>query len=182
MNHKSFYNPAVHHRRSIRLNGYDYSDPGAYFVTICTYDRICLFGKITNGEMKLNGYGDIVRDEWEKSPLIRAEIELGPFVIMPNHFHCIIKIIDLANDRRGVRPDAPTRRPGPSKYSVGAWAAGFKSVVTKRINLLRKTPGSPVWQRNYYEHIIRNETSYNAIAAYIANNPAQWEQDSLFMG
>jgi putative transposase len=181
MNNKSSYNPAIHHRRSIRLPDYDYSQPGAYFITICAYQHACLFGAIVDGEMRLNQYGKIVRNEWEKSALIRAEIKLGEFVIMPNHIHCIVKIIETDDGRRGVRPDAPAQQPGPSTKSIGAWVAGFKSAITHCINTMRNSPGMPVWQRNYYEHIIRDEKSYDAIAEYIANNPAQWVQDPLFI-
>jgi REP element-mobilizing transposase RayT len=185
-----------HHRRSIRLPGYDYSAAGAYFITICTHDRECLFGQIVNGEMRLNALGEIVRAEWEKSAIIRAGIELGPYVIMPNHFHGVVVIVDCgrgdplrgqAGRCRGVRPDAPTDGPtgntrptGPKPKSIGAFIAGFKSAATLRINQIRATPGAPVWQRNYYEHIIRDDASYETIAAYILNNPAQWEQDQLF--
>ena len=171
-----------HHRRSIRLPGYDYADAGAYFITICTHGRACLFGQVVDGEMRLNALGEIVREEWEKSATIRAEIEIGEYVIMPNHFHAIVMI------GRGVRPDAPTEnRPdtptfpiGPKPKSIGALIAGFKSAATTRINQTRQTPGAPVWQRNYYEHMIRDEQSYQNIAAYILNNPRQWEADELF--
>jgi len=171
-----------HHRRSIRLPGYDYADAGAYFITICTHGRACLFGQVVDGEMRLNALGEIVREEWEKSATIRAEIEIGEYVIMPNHFHAIVMI------GRGVRPDAPTEnRPdtptfpiGPKPKSIGALIAGFKSAATTRINQTRQTPGAPVWQSNYWEHIIRDEQSWQNIAAYIQNNPQQWEQDQLF--
>jgi REP element-mobilizing transposase RayT len=135
--------------------------------------------------MRLNALGQIVREEWEKTAAIRAEIELGPYVIMPNHFHGIVMIVD---DGRGIwriagkgdRPVALTSPTGPKPKSIGALIAGYKSAVTRQINLVRQTPGAPVWQRNYYEHIIRDERSYQNIAAYILNNPAQWEADQLF--
>ncbi len=184
MTNQPRYNPQIHHRRSIRLKGYDYSQAGAYFITICTHNRECLFGQIVNSEMHLNEYGETVRDEWEKSTHIRAEIELGEFVVMPNHFHGIV----LITGSRGDRPVAPTAAPtltapppnGPKPKSIGALMSGFKSAVTKRINIQRGTPGVPVWQRNYWEHIIRNEQSYLDIATYIINNPAQWELDKLY--
>lgn len=184
----------VHHRRSIRLPGYDYAAAGAYFITICTQGRECLFGQVADGEMRLNDLGEIVREEWEKSARMRVEIELGEFVVMPNHFHAIVVI--RWGDGRGDRPVARTeekpvartknrpdgqKRPnGPDSRSIGALMAGFKSAVTGRINQIRKTPGTPVWQRNYYEHIIRDEQSCENIAAYILNNPRQWEADQLF--
>jgi REP element-mobilizing transposase RayT len=189
-----------HHRRSIRLPGYDYAAAGAYFITICTYGRACLFGQIVDGETRLNALGEIVREEWEKSASIRAEIEIREYVIMPNHIHAIVMIhwgAGLANGM-GDRPVARTEekpvartenrpvarteeRPnGPDSKSVGALIGGFKSAATTRINQIRNTPGAPVWQRNYYEHIIRDEPSYENIAAYILNNPQQWEADQLF--
>lgn len=177
------YNPEIHHRRSMRLKGYDYSRAGAYFVTICTHDRECLFGEIVNGEMQENDYGRIVTAEWLRSTIIRAEIELGEFVTMPNHFHGIIHIVD---DLRGDRPVAPTPAtpnpaivPGPQEKSIGAMMAGFKSAATKRINEFRQSPGAPMWQRNYYEHIIRDEEDYLRIAEYIGTNPQRWIEDKL---
>ena len=172
------YNSDIHHRRSIRLKGYDYSQSGAYFVTVCTQNRECLFGEIVAGEMVLNEFGKIVADEWIKTGEIRDEIELDAWVVMPNHFHGIVII------RRGDRPVAPTPvaptpapLSGPRPKSIGSLMSGFKSAVTKRINEIRKTPGISVWQRNYYEHIIRNEKSLENIRNYIIHNPAQWEED-----
>jgi putative transposase len=177
------------HRRSIRLPGYDYSSEGLYFVTIVTHERESLFGNILDGEMCLNPLGDIVREEWLRSPQIRAEIELDEFVIMPNHFHAIFSII-RTGDRpvapttnpvtNTTMPVAPTKQPGPPPKSVGSFIAGFKSSVTKRINLLRHTPGLPVWQRNYYEHIIGTDREYDQIAEYIFSNPQNWQSDSEY--
>jgi REP element-mobilizing transposase RayT len=206
------YNRLIHNRHSIRLQGYDYSSEGVYFLTICTYQHQQLFGKIEYGIMYLNQYGQIVRDEWEKSAIIRAEIELGEYVIMPNHMHAIVFIVD--NPRRGVRPNAPTmnaptmnapttnantmnvnminsnttygktnsenKPPGLQSKSIGSLMSGFKSSVTKQINLIRNTPGEPVWQRNYWDHIIRNDESFYKIEDYIINNPVNWHQDQLF--
>jgi len=170
------YNPDIHHRRSIRLQGYDYSSPGAYFVTICTQNRECLFGDIVNGKMVLNDIGKIVADEWIKTGDIRDEIELDAWVVMPNHFHGIVMI------RRGDRPVAPTSAPlpGPRPKSIGSLMSGFKSAVTKRINKIRQTPGISVWQRNFYEHIIRNETELGNIRQYIINNPLNWQSDENY--
>jgi REP element-mobilizing transposase RayT len=123
--------------------------------------------------MVLNGYGEIVREEWLRSSKIRSEIRLGEYVIMPNHFHAIVYIVDHRDDRRGDGPwgDRPVAPTGSKPKSLGAFMAGFKSAVTKRINAMRNTPGMSVWQRNYYEHVIRNETDYHRIAEYIADNP-----------
>lgn len=178
------YNPLIHNRNSIRLQGFDYSSEGAYFLTICTHQKQMLFGKIIYGQMNLNQFGLIVRDEWEKSAIIRAEIEMGEYVIMPNHMHAIVII------RRGVRPNAPTtpndKTNGQNNFSglqsktIGSLISGFKSTVTKQINLIRNSPGEPVWQRNYWDHIIRNDESFDRIVDYINTNPTNWDQDQLF--
>jgi len=166
-----------HHRRSIRLREYDYSQPGFYFITVCTAQRECLFGEIVDGEMVLNEYGQMVRDEWAKTASIRREITLDEYVIMPNHFHRILVIVDGRGDRPVARTETQS---GPMPRSIGAFVAGFKSAVTQRINTKRQTPRQPVWHRNYYEHIIRNDSELNGIREYIRNNPAQWELDDLY--
>jgi len=126
----------------------------------------------------LSKVGEIVADEWVKTPKIRQEIKLDTFVIMPNHFHAIVWLLC-----RGDRPVAPTKksnRPvGPQSQSIGAIMAGFKSAVTKRINEYQNTPGRPFWQRNYYEHVIRDEDDYHRIIEYISTNPQRWLEDSL---
>jgi REP element-mobilizing transposase RayT len=187
------YNPDKHHRRSIRLPGYDYSQPGAYFVTICAYQRQCLFGDVVNGQIILNQYGAIVADEWQKSSVIRQEIELDGWVVMPNHFHGIVIIKNIvgknrdrivkngnvnvgANGRSPLRDNALVQMKSKSLSSL---MAGFKSIATKKINILRDTPATPLWQRNYYEHIIRDRDAMDKIRQYIINNPVSWEIDQL---
>jgi putative transposase len=183
------YDPAIHHRRSIRLRGYDYAQAGAYFVTLVTQGRECLFGEIVEGVMRLNDAGEIARAEWEKSAEIRREIELDAFVVMPNHIHGIVVIVEPGTGGADGRPPLPDmvapedggrgRPPLPRKQkSLGAFIAGFKSAATKRINEVRVLPGVPVWQRNYCEHVVRNETDLTRIRAYIANNPLAWASDS----
>ena len=166
-------------RRSIRLKGYDYTQAGGYFVTVCTQNRECLFGEIADGEMVLNEYGTIVADEWRKTAQIRNEIELGEWVVMPNHMHGIVIIIS-GNDRRGTARRAPTEQFGkPVSGSLPTIIRSFKSAVTRRINELRNTAGAKLWQRNYYEHIIRNDDEYNQIVRYIRHNPINWNDDKL---
>ena len=172
---KPKYNPDIHHRRSTRLKGYDYSQPGAYFITIFTKNRECLFGDIVHDEMVLNEFGRIVEHEWRITPEIRKEVELDCFQIMPNHFHAIILIIDSTDVRANGR--SPLRM---KPRSLSSLMAGFKSKTTKTINQLRKTPGLAVWHRNYYDHIIRNEESLHRLREYILKNPANWEKDKLF--
>lgn len=173
-----------YHRRSIRLKDYDYRNAGAYFITICAYRWECIFGKVVGREMRLNEYGEIVQDEWLKTALVRPNIELDEFMVMPNHMHGILVLDDNAGGThekpcatqrvtRAPRRVAPTKRPiGPEAGSVGAIVGQYKSIVTKRINRRRGTPGYAVWQRNYHEHIIRDEDELNRIRFYIANNPA----------
>ena len=173
------YDPNKHHRRSIRLKGYDYSQPGAYFVTICAYQRQCVFGDVVDGQMVLNQYGMVVADEWQKSSAIRREIKLDAWVIMPNHFHGIVIINNNPVGANGRSPLPNNRHPQMKPKSLSSLMAGFKSITTKKINILRDTPETPLWQRNYYEHIIRNEEAMNKIRQYIINNPLSWENDQL---
>lgn len=204
------FNRDIHHRRSIRLRGYDYSQPGAYFVTACTWQREHLFGEVIDGEMVLNEPGEIVAAEWLQTAVKRPSITLGEFVVMPNHFHGIVIIgtntvgatcwspksknhattsnpVPTPNPATTPNPapisnGATSRSPlhGPSPSSVGALIAGFKCAVTTRINTLHNTRGRPIWQRNYWERIIRSEDEYRALCAYIRENPAQWALDSLY--
>ncbi len=177
------YNPEIHHRASIRLQEYDYSSVGAYFVTICTFQRKCLFGEIIDGKMNLNEYGEIVKNEWIKSSEIRQEIELDEWIIMPNHFHAIIfittfKTLEASNSsspHNRSQGTAPSMKP----KSLSSLVAGFKSATTASINTKRDAAGTPVWQRNYYENIIRNELALEKIRQYVQNNPISWEIDQL---
>ncbi|MBM4462743.1 MAG: transposase [Chloroflexi bacterium] len=161
------------HRRSVRLKGYDYAQEGAYFVTICTRDRECMFGDEHNGEIRLNQYGLIVREEWLRTAELRENAKLEACVVMPNHLHGIIAI----TNRRGVSPYAPTGTLRSPSHTLGAIVRGFKSASTKLINETRHTPGTPVWQRNYYEHVIRDEDDLQRIQQYILDNPAHWAED-----
>jgi len=169
------YPPEIHHRRSVRLPGYDYARNGIYFITICTQNRECLFGEIVDGAMRLHEAGRFVSEEWEKTAEIRGEIDLDEWLVMPNHFHGIL----VVSDGRGTARRAPTveRFGQPVSGSVPTVVRAFKSAVTKRINELRGTPGAKLWQRNYYEHIIRNNDDLNRIRQYIMDNPARWDLD-----
>ena len=161
------YDPNVHHRRSIRLKDYDYAQAGAYFVTICVWNRECLFGDILDGNMLINGLGDLVLFTWKDLVNHVGNIELNTFVLMPNHCHGLI-VIDQAKAADSMRP-----------HRLSEIVRQFKTFSAKRINAYRDTPGIPVWQRNYYEHVIRNEADFNRITDYIANNPQRWAEDSL---
>ena len=165
------FDPQKHHRRSIRLKGYDYSQAGAYFVTIVAWQREILFGEIVNGEMMLNDFGQIVSEKWQWLETQYEYVELGAWIIMPNHHHGILVI----HDGRGGSRSAPT--PPIKTKPLGGLIGAFKTVSTKHINLLRNMEGQVVWQRNYYEHIIRNEREMDRISRYIESNPSQWTDD-----
>jgi len=170
------YDPDKHHRRSIRLKGYDYALSGAYFVTLNTQHGEHLFGEIVDGEMQLNEYGEIVQACWDETPAHFARVELDAFVVMPNHVHLIVILTDDAS--RGTACRAPTPTFGkPIPDSLPTIIRSFKSAITKRINELRDTPGAPVWQRNYYEHVIHDERELDAVRRYVVNNPATWNKD-----
>ena len=175
-------------RRSVRIQGHDYSESGEYFVTICTFQMRCLFGGIKNGQIRLNPFGQVVEEEWLKTSCLRSDVKLDEFVIMPNHVHGIVKFRDfqaeqkLACDpfkRTAVRPYAehvssPLRCP---PGSLGSIVKGFKSACQRRINLLGQTPEKPVWQCNYHEHIIRGDEDLNDVREYILANRLRWEQE-----
>lgn len=204
------YNPHIHHRRSIRLKGYDYTQAGLYFITICCQDRICRFGDVINGEMILNDAGTMVENEWLKLPERFQNIQLHEYVVMPNHFHAIMEIIgatlvvaqnntiapvwvslvDTQNDDDSQNNDDSQKgQPqgiAPTGKTVGDMVGAFQSIVTLEYIRGVKTLGwqpfdGKLWQRNYWEHIIRNEQSYQRILEYIINNPAKWADDKFYI-
>ncbi len=179
------FDPPRYNRRSIRLKGYDYSQPGAYFVTLVAKNRVYLFGEIEHGQMRLNDIGRCAADTLT-SLQRHFSMRLDAWVIMPNHMHCILAIHctgEASDESRiiAIRPklmDASPQRPiGTNSGSLGAIIQNYKSISTRRINTLRRTPGVQVWQRNYYEHIIRDEADWQKIADYIENNPSKWAED-----
>jgi REP element-mobilizing transposase RayT len=175
----------------MRLPNYNYSNAGNYFVTIKCFARINLFGQIMDGEMFLNAFGKIAYDQWCLTPLIRPNIGLGQFVIMPDHIHGIINIkanniewFLKTNNNNGIIDSFHSRSfqpPSPSLLSpsqtLGAIIRGYKGVVTAKINEIRDTPGEKVWQRGYHDHIIRNKLAYHRISRYIVNNPKNWKDE-----
>ena len=154
-------------RKSLRLPSYDYTEPGSYFITLCTYDRSCLFGDIVGGESKSNGVGRIVETCWLGIPQHFPGVELDLYVVMPNHVHGLVTLLDTTNE--------PT--PNHPRQDIHAVIGGFKSAATRQVNAMRNTPGVALWQRSYYEHVIRSEKGLDRIREYIANNPAKWELD-----
>jgi len=183
------YNPDIHHRQSIRLKDYDYTQAGAYFITICTKDRECLFGDISDNNLHYNDYGQIAYEFWLKIREHFSNSELDGFIVMPNHIHGIIMI----NTRRGevsspIGVSSPElnaitsiqkggETPPLHKHALGQFIAFYKYQTTKQINQIRNTSGMSVWQRNYYEHIIRNENELDKIRQYIIDNPFKWNID-----
>ena len=209
-----FYNPHIHHRRSIRLKGYDYSQEGLYFITICCQDRICRFGDIVGAnpggrpEMVLNEYGQIAFDEWAKLPERFPNFELDVFQIMPNHMHGIIfltsvgatlavaqnnggaqnnddaQIDDGIQNNDDIQNDDDIRATARVAPTVSDIVGAYKSLVANGCLDIYKSKNKmmgKLWQRNYYEHIIRNDESYQRISEYIINNPANWTDDKFFM-
>jgi len=171
------YNPDKHHRRSIRLQGYDYSQPGAYFVTVCVQDQECLLGDIVDGEMRMNELGELVWATWHDLPNHLPHVELDAFVVMPNHVHGIVWIVDVVGAGSVGAGSEPAPTNTNKRHGLPEIVRQFKTFSARRINQRRGAPGMPVWQRNYYEHIIRNDSSLNQIQKYILENPRRWHLD-----
>ncbi|MGC4129525.1 MAG: hypothetical protein QM564_08170 [Bergeyella sp.] len=203
------YNPNIHHRRSIRLKGYDYSQAGLYFITICCQDRACLFGEIVEGEMIFNTFGKIAWEEWLATEEIRDNCKIHESIVMPNHIHGIIEILYKGESQFAQTEIGKFQSPS---QTIGSIIRGFKIATIKKIkdyiqeeNLEKfnldnrsstgelqfapteiaptekiKELNFKIWQRNYYEHIIRNEQAYHRISEYIINNPKKWNEDKFY--
>ena len=183
------YNPEIHHRHSIRLKEYDYSSEGLYFITVCAQDKKCMFGKIINGDMYLNEAGRMIQKWYLKTSAKFPDIECMEYIIMPNHFHCIWHNVGADPC---VCPNASNNNTpcgilgehmGSPLHRVIQW---FKTMTTneyiRNINNNQWIPfNKRLWQLNYYEHIIRNQHSYEEISDYIITNPLRWEKDQLFI-
>ncbi|MFZ5392042.1 MAG: transposase [Patescibacteria group bacterium] len=193
----------INARKTIRLPNYDYSSPDDYFVTICTKDRECLLGNVIDDEMVLNKYGKIIEQYWFDLPNHYPNIILDEFVVMPNHVHMIISIVGAGSPRpstvlprpsmnqnaiRNIKPihqindncvrgeeTSPLRK--IRKITLGNIVAYFKYQTTKQINKILCNIGHKIWQRNYFERIIRNERELNKTREYIQNNPYNWPND-----
>ena len=167
-------------RRPMRLPGYDYSEKGAYFVTLVSHRRSCLFGSLESEQLTPSDMGRIVEEEWNATQYIRREIELGSYVLMPNHLHALVVIKTKASglERQTAERVDGKSASGPRRRSLSALIGGFKGVTTKRCRangLLAHN--SSLWQRGFYEHIVRNDVDWNAIGQYIAHNPSRWLED-----
>ena len=176
------HDPEKHHRRSIRLKGYNYSQAGCYYLTVVTQNRECLFGDVVDGKMVLNGAGRVAQTCWLEIPNHFPNVHLDAFIIMPNHIHGIIFIInDEMGKSVGVQNFEPLQRSNQNKYqqiiphSIGSIIRGFKIGVTKWFR--HNTDIYTVWQRNYWEHVIRDEKELNHIQEYTINNPLKWDFD-----
>ncbi len=208
-----YNNPPNFSRRSLRLPDYDYSRPGAYFVTMVTFQREHLFGEIKDGEMHKNVAGKIVWEIWQSLPSRYPNISLDEAVVMPNHFHGIVVIEENPVDEAGEaaihelpppwdelpppwdefpppwdelpppwdelpkQPDKESYRLARRKMLLPLVMGYFKMNSAKRINILLNSSGVPIWQRNYYERIVRNGPAYNSIRQYIRSNPTSWNKD-----
>jgi REP element-mobilizing transposase RayT len=151
----------LHERKTLRLEGYNYSSAGAYFVTLTIHNRLPILGTLDQGEMRLSKAGQIVKRIWLDLPIHYRMLNIDVFCVMPDHFHGILLI---QNEK--------------SSLSLFEIIRGFKTFSARRINLLKNTPGASVWQRGYYEHIIRNEEDLDKIRLYIQGNPSNWNKDS----
>jgi REP element-mobilizing transposase RayT len=147
-------------RRSLRLPGYDYSQAGAYFITVCTQNRVMLFGEVIRCDVRLNEMGTIVQQTWDDLPTHYHGIDLDAFIVMPNHVHGIVILVDRSERR----------------HAIQEIVRGFKTFSARRVNE-RGGQRAALWQRGYYEHVIRNEKALDRVRAYIANNPARWADD-----
>lgn len=166
-------------RQSTRLRGYDYTRPGAYFITICTHGRECLFGDPEHGRMRLTTCGRIVVERWRALPRHFPHVTLDAFVVMPNHVHGIVVIKPPRKTTQSdPTPQNDVNQPtGTTPGSLGAVVQNLKSTASRKINRFRATPDHPVWQRGYYDRIIRDKRELNAVRNYIRRNPERWEED-----
>ncbi len=169
-NDKKFYE-----RGSIRLPDYDYTQDSLYYITLCCQHRLTLFGEVINGELGLNAAGKMVEEEWKALPARFPEIRLHAYVVMPNHFHAIVEVHDIEQ----------TNSKNEKPRTLGNILAAFKSIVTVNFTHGVKELGwqpfdKKVWQRNYWEHIIRNDQAYQKITEYIIENPIYWREDDLY--
>ena len=172
--------PSQPRRRATRLRDYDYGQAGGYFVTICVQNQECLFGEIIGGQLKLNEIGKIVVECWNRISQHFFSVELDVCVVMPNHVHGIIVLGTRgASFPRPSRSSQPNRRGEVSSPTLGQVVAYFKYQSTKSINQHRDMPGTRIWQRNYYDHVIRDNIDLQRIRQYITDNPMQWELDQL---
>ena len=165
----------MYSRRSPRLPNYDYTQGGVYFVTISTYRMAQMFGHVVGGQVYLNELGKLVNEEWQKTAEVRPRVEVDMYIVMPNHIHGILFVSE--SQKTGRSAENATL---PAD-SLGSIVAQFKSVVTKRSRTLANPPSMPIWKRNYYDHVVRNEKDLERIRRYIIANPARWSEVDHFV-
>ena len=186
----------VNNRKQIRLKNYDYSVNGAYFVTICTYEKKCIFGYVKDEKMHLSGYGIIANEEIENTIKIRQKygVKINKYVVMPNHVHLIIELAKESNEsgvgtRRAVSAEKHNVFSKPVPQSISTIVRAYKSAVTRRINLMEghdtpcpyeKSDIHRIWQSRFHDHIIRTQKDYDRIGEYIDTNPIKWELDKYY--
>lgn len=181
------FHPDRHHRRSVRLQDADYAPEGVYFVTVCTFGRQRLFGEVNEGVMCLSRFGRIAVEEWARTEEVRPYVVLDAFVVMPDHVHLLFGIrphegnapprgSDTTPVARATHRVAPTITSGPPRGSVGSIIGQYKSVVTKRVRAI--DPTVRVWQRSFWDRVVRTEREADALRRYIAENPAKWDPDA----
>lgn len=165
---------------SARAPFWNYGWSAAYFITICTHHRLCWFGRVGDGEMILSEIGEIVKTEWLKTFEMRPDMNLymGEYVVMPNHFHAIIGIGENQYNTQNDMENTTLNQFGPQSKNLASIVRGFKIGVTKNARVVQP---DLAWQTRYHDYIIRNEQSYQTIAAYIINNPAQWTADKFYI-
>ncbi len=167
------YDPAIHYRQSIRLKGHDYSEPGYYFVNICTKNGMSVLGEVENAEVHLSPLGKIVDVCWREIPNHYPLARLESSQIMPNHIHSIVTITEPCRD--GACPVPTEARTIVKKNTLGDIIGSFKSAATKSIHEAGHFVGRTIWQSRYYDHIIRDSISLYFIQQYIELNPLMWE-------
>ncbi len=167
------YDPDRHHRRSIRLSEFDYSQEGAYFVTICVHQWACLLGDVLEGQVRLSEFGSVVAKCWRDLPRHYDHIELGEFVVMPNHVHGVIVLRSSVGAGFKPAPTGAVRK----RHGLPEITRALKTFSARRINALRGTPGQRFWQRSYYERVIRDGDEYDRTGQYILDNPVSWLED-----
>jgi putative transposase len=165
-------------RKNLRLRHYDYRNPGNYFITVCTHERRPILASIENNILQLTSYGEIAKKFWLSIPEHFPKVKLDSYIVMPNHFHGILY---LESDSNMINARKEEKENGILKGSIGSIIGSWKSISTKNVNQLRNTLGAQLWQRNYYERIIRDEKELQMIRTYIENNPYSWEKDSLYV-
>ena len=162
-------------RKATRLDYADYSSPGYYYITICTHDKVCMFGRVVDGDMHLNELGEIANAVWHEIPVHYPMVKPDAWVVMPNHVHGIIRV-GVAHARPEMQARPAIRARG-KPASLGRIVGSYKSEVTKRIHRRGHLRGQPVWQRNYYDHLVRDEDDLAHARHYIKQNPARWLKD-----